>query len=57
VELLKKLAERDFASTPIALKQTLTQFFSRLETPQKDKKLRKTVESVRTSLARLNATN
>ena len=57
VELLKKLAERDFATTPAALKQTLTQFFSRLNTPQKDKTLRKTVPSVRTLLAKLNAMN
>jgi hypothetical protein len=57
VELLTKLAERDFTSAPAALKSTLTQFFSRLDTAQKDKTLRKSVTSVRTLLARLNATN
>jgi hypothetical protein len=57
VELLKKVAERDFATAPTALKQTLTQFFSRLDTPQKDRTRQKTVASVRTLLARLKATN
>jgi hypothetical protein len=57
VELLKKLAERDFATTSAALKQTLTQFFSRLDAPQKDKKLRKAVPSVRALMARMSGTN
>lgn len=57
VALLKTLAERDFATTPATLKQTLRQFFSRLDAPQKDKTLRKAVVSIRARLARLNATN
>ena len=55
VELLEKLAERDFAATPQPLKRAVTQFFSQTDSTQPDKKLRKKVASVRALVTRLNA--
>lgn len=55
VALLEKLAETDFKSTPEALKRAMTQFFVQLDAPQPDKKLRKKTASIRSLVARLNA--
>ncbi len=55
VALLEKLAETDFTSTPEALKRTLTQFFGEIAAPQPDKTLRKKTASIRSLVARLNA--
>ncbi|HZJ32581.1 MAG TPA: zinc dependent phospholipase C family protein [Vicinamibacterales bacterium] len=55
VELLERLAERNFASTPAPLKRAITQFFAQMDATQPDKKLRKKVASVRTLVTRLNA--
>ena len=55
VALLEKLAETDFKSTPEALKRTLTQFFGEIAAPQPDKTLRKKTASIRSLVARLNA--
>jgi hypothetical protein len=55
VELLEKLAERGFKNTPAALKRAMTQYFSRLDATQPDKKLRKKIAPVRALLARLNS--
>jgi len=55
VELLEMLSERNFTNTPAPLKQTLTQFFSKLNEEQPDKKLRKKTASIRTLIAKLNA--
>jgi hypothetical protein len=56
VELLEKLADRSFTLMPPELKRALTQFFTPLDAPQPDKKLRKKVPSVRTLVAQLNQT-
>jgi hypothetical protein len=53
VELLERLGERNFATAPAALKQSLMQFFSRLDAAQPDKTLRKKIASIRALLARL----
>ena len=55
VELLEKLAERNFSSTPAPLKRAITQFFAQMDATQADKKLRKKVASVRTLITQLNA--
>ena len=55
VELLEMLAERKFAGAPAPLKQAMTQFFSRLDAQQSDKKLRKKVTEIRTQMAQWNA--
>ena len=55
VELLEKLADRNFAATPPPLKRAITQFFAKMDAEQPDKKLRKKVASVRALVTRLNA--
>jgi len=55
VELLEKLADRNFSGTPPPLKRAINQFFSRIDAQQPDKKLRKKVASTRALVARLNA--
>lgn len=54
VALLETLAEKKFTGTPVALKRTITQFFSQLDAPQADKTLRKRVVSIRALIARMN---
>jgi hypothetical protein len=55
VELIEKLAERNFSGTPAPLKRAVAQFFARMDATQPDKKLRKKVASVRALVTRLNA--
>jgi len=55
VQLLETLAEQNFSNTPAPLKSAITQFFSQVERPQPDKKLRKKVATVRALVARLQA--
>ena len=54
VALLETLADKKFTGTPVALKRTITQFFSQLDAPQPDKTLRKKVVSIRALVARMN---
>ena len=54
VELLEMLSTRNFRAAPPELRRTLTQFFSKMDTEQPDKKLRKRVASIRILVAQLN---
>jgi hypothetical protein len=54
VELLEKLAEKDFTGIPPELRRAMSQFFARMDDTHADKTLRKKIPTVRALVARLN---
>jgi hypothetical protein len=54
VELLEKLAKKDFAGTPADLRRAMSQFFVGMDGTHPDKTLRKKIPAVRALVARLN---
>jgi hypothetical protein len=55
VSLLEKLADKNFATAPAALRRSLTQFFATMEGAHPDKKLKKKTPEIHALVARLNA--
>ena len=56
VELLEKLAEKNFAGIPPDLRRAMSQFFARIDGTHPDKKLRSKLPAVRALVTRLNQT-